>query len=53
MKAARPQYSSKLDFVVVEDFTRIGVFDSAIDGIDAVVHVASVCAFLHLARLKS
>jgi uncharacterized protein YbjT (DUF2867 family) len=42
MKAARPQYASKLDFVVVEDFTNIGVFDAAMDGIDAVIHVASV-----------
>jgi hypothetical protein len=42
MKAARPQYASKLDFVVVEDFTQIGVFDSVMDGIDAVIHVASV-----------
>ncbi|KAK5807492.1 hypothetical protein VI817_001750 [Penicillium citrinum] len=41
MKAARPQYASNLDFVVVEDFTKIGVFDSVMDGIDAVIHVAS------------
>jgi FlaA1/EpsC-like NDP-sugar epimerase len=43
MMAARPEYASKLDFVVVEDFTKIGVFDSVMDGIDAVIHVASVC----------
>lgn len=42
MKAARPQYTSKLDFVVIEDFTQIGVFDSVMEGIDAVIHVASV-----------
>ncbi|KAJ5886204.1 uncharacterized protein N7473_008878 [Penicillium subrubescens] len=41
MKAARPQYASKLDFVVVEDFTNVGVFDAAMEGIDAVIHVAS------------
>ncbi|KAJ5110571.1 hypothetical protein N7532_001106 [Penicillium argentinense] len=41
MKAARPQYASRLDFVVVEDFTQIGVFDSVMEGIDAVIHVAS------------
>ncbi|KAI3116179.1 hypothetical protein CBS147333_789 [Penicillium roqueforti] len=41
MKAARPQYASKLDFVVVEDFTQVGVFDSVMDDIDAVIHVAS------------
>lgn len=43
MKAARPQYASKLDFVQVKDFTNVGVFDNLIDGIDAVIHVASVC----------
>jgi NADPH:quinone reductase-like Zn-dependent oxidoreductase len=42
MKDARPHYASKLDFVVVEDFTKTGVFDSAMDGIDGVIHVASV-----------
>ncbi|CAI7678940.1 unnamed protein product [Penicillium pancosmium] len=41
MKAARPRYASQLDFVVVEDFTKIGVFDSVMEGIDAVIHVAS------------
>ncbi|KAJ5715393.1 uncharacterized protein N7483_012574 [Penicillium malachiteum] len=41
MKAARPQYANKLDFVVVEDFTKTGVFDSVMEGIDAVIHVAS------------
>lgn len=43
MKAARPQYASKLEFVQIEDFTQIGVFDHVMNGIDAVVHVASVC----------
>ncbi|KAJ5771860.1 hypothetical protein N7520_002389 [Penicillium odoratum] len=41
MKAARPHYASKLDFVVIKDFTKTGVFDSAIEGIDGVIHVAS------------
>lgn len=48
MKAARPQYASKLDFVVVEDFTKSGVFDDALEGIDAVIHVASVCHHLQV-----
>jgi nucleoside-diphosphate-sugar epimerase len=42
MMAARPQYASKLDFVVIEDFTEVGVFDSVMEDIDAVIHVASV-----------
>ncbi|KAK2776618.1 hypothetical protein FQN53_002561 [Emmonsiellopsis sp. PD_33] len=41
MKAARPQYASQLDFVQIDDFANPGVFDKAIDGIDAVIHVAS------------
>ncbi|PGH12455.1 hypothetical protein AJ79_04291 [Helicocarpus griseus UAMH5409] len=41
MKAARPQYASQLDFVQIKDFSKLGVFDKAIDGIDAVIHVAS------------
>jgi nucleoside-diphosphate-sugar epimerase len=49
MKASRPQYASKLDFVVVDDFTNIGVFDAAMEGIDAVIHVASVCSILGVA----
>lgn len=48
MKAARPQYTSKLDFVVVEDFTNIGVFDATMEGIDAVIHVASVRLVLNV-----
>jgi uncharacterized protein YbjT (DUF2867 family) len=50
MKAARPQYASKLDFVVIEDFTRVGVFDAAMDGIDAVIHVASVRQYTQQSR---
>lgn len=43
MKAARPQYEKKLDFVTVNDFAATGVFDDgALEDIDAVVHVASV-----------
>ncbi|KAK2735955.1 hypothetical protein FQN55_001919, partial [Onygenales sp. PD_40] len=38
MKAARPQYASQLDFVQIDDFANPGVFDKAIDGIDAVIH---------------
>ena len=43
MKAARPEYASKLDFVQVEDFTKQRVFENVIQDIDAVIHVASVC----------
>lgn len=43
MKAARPEYASKLDFVQVEDFTNVGVFDNIVQDVDAVIHVASVC----------
>lgn len=43
MKAARPEYASKLDFVQAEDFSNVGVFDDVAQDVDAVIHVASVC----------
>jgi nucleoside-diphosphate-sugar epimerase len=44
MIAARPQHASKLEFVQIEDLSKLGVFDHAMEGIDAVIHVASVCS---------
>ena len=32
----------ELDFVQVGDFENTGVFDDAVKGVDAVIHVASV-----------
>jgi hypothetical protein len=43
MLAARPSFSSKLDFVTIQDFEQTGVFDGAVKDVDAVIHVASVC----------
>jgi nucleoside-diphosphate-sugar epimerase len=44
--AARQAYSSKLDFVTIQDFEQTGVFDDAVKDVDAVIHVASVlCPF--------
>jgi nucleoside-diphosphate-sugar epimerase len=45
MLSARPNYISKLDFVIIHDFEQTGVFDDAVQGVDAVtavIHVASV-----------
>jgi uncharacterized protein YbjT (DUF2867 family) len=42
MLSARPNYTSKLDIVIIRDFEQTGVFDDAVQGVDAVVHVASV-----------
>jgi nucleoside-diphosphate-sugar epimerase len=42
MLEARPQFASQLDFVQIEDFEKIGVFDEAVKEVDAVIHVASV-----------
>ncbi len=39
---ARPKYASQLDFVQISDFEKTGVFEEAVKGIDAVIHVASV-----------
>ncbi|KAB8262068.1 pyridoxal phosphate-dependent transferase [Aspergillus pseudonomiae] len=41
MKAARPQHISRLEFVEIQDFSQIGVFDDIMEGIDGVIHVAS------------
>ena len=43
MLRARPQYAGKLDFALVEDLTVPGGFDDAVKGVDAIIHVASVC----------
>ncbi len=43
MLDVRPAFSSQLDFVQIQDFEQLGVFDEAIKEIDAVIHVASVC----------
>ncbi|KAF2105365.1 NAD dependent epimerase/dehydratase [Lophiotrema nucula] len=41
MIKARPQYSDKLDFVQVSDFASGVDFEKAVEGVDAVIHVAS------------
>ncbi|KAL1856142.1 hypothetical protein Plec18170_004011 [Paecilomyces lecythidis] len=41
MKDARPQYASRLEFVQIGDIAQLGVFDKAIDDVDAVIHTAS------------
>jgi nucleoside-diphosphate-sugar epimerase len=48
MQAARPGHAGSLDFVEIRDFGQdenqngTGIFDEAIKGMDAVIHVASV-----------
>lgn len=44
MIEARQQYRGKLDFVQIDDFEKLGVFTDAVKEVDAVIHVASVCA---------
>lgn len=39
----RPQFASLLDFVEIDGFENPGRLDSALENIDAVIHVASVC----------
>ena len=46
MLAARPKDASNLDFVQIEDFTGNSSFDNAIEGVDGVIHVASVSTSL-------
>jgi uncharacterized protein YbjT (DUF2867 family) len=42
MLAARREYSSQLDFILIEDIGKKGAFDEAIRGINGIIHVASV-----------
>ncbi|KAI6014010.1 hypothetical protein BKA83DRAFT_4352899 [Pisolithus microcarpus] len=35
------EYGSKLELVVVEDITKEGAFDEAVNGVDAIAHIAS------------
>jgi nucleoside-diphosphate-sugar epimerase len=42
MMQARLQYGGRLDFVEVDDFERPGRLQEAVQGVDAVIHVASV-----------
>lgn len=48
MLEARPRFASQLDFIQIEDFEKTGVFDEAVKGVDAVIHVASVCLLLKI-----
>jgi len=43
MNDARPQHSSLLEFVQINDFTGHTDFTEAVQGVDAVIHAASVC----------
>ncbi|EED16446.1 NAD dependent epimerase/dehydratase, putative [Talaromyces stipitatus ATCC 10500] len=41
MIRSRPQYSQKLEFVQIQDFENPGGLTEAVNGVDAVIHVAS------------
>ena len=43
MKEARPQHSSLLEFVQIDDFTGKTDFTEAVQEVDGVIHAASVC----------
>lgn len=40
---ARPQFAAQLSFVQIKDFENQDVFEEAVKGVDAIIHVASVC----------
>lgn len=42
MLLARPEYAERLELLVTTDLTTPGVFDEAIQGVDAIIHTASV-----------
>lgn len=39
---ARPQYASRLSFVQIADFESPGGLNEAVQGVDAIIHTASV-----------
>lgn len=47
MQDARPQHAALLSFVQIQDFENPGGFEEAVQGIDAVIHVASVRCTRH------
>lgn len=55
----RPEHADMLDFDVITDLAHPGVFDEAAQGVDAIIHVASVGQniyadlFLEIAHLVS
>ena len=42
MVGARPQYKGQLEFVQIADFEGSTDFTSAVEGVDAIIHTASV-----------
>ena len=42
MIKSRPQYAGKLEFVKIDDFEKPGGLVEAVDGVDGVIHTASV-----------
>lgn len=42
MIKARPQYAEKLEFVQISDFESPGGLQEAVEGVDGVIHTASV-----------
>lgn len=42
MRQARKAYDSKLKFVFIQDLSQEGAFNGLLDGIDGIIHVASV-----------
>ena len=56
MIEARPQYASSIDFVEIDGFENIepGKIKHAVKGVDAVIHIASVCYYpIHPTSLSS
>ena len=39
----RPDHKDHLEFLVIGDLATEGVFDRAVEGVDAIIHTASVC----------
>jgi nucleoside-diphosphate-sugar epimerase len=47
MVDARPQYKGQLEFIPISDFEKSADFTSAVEGVGAIIHTASVCIHPH------
>jgi nucleoside-diphosphate-sugar epimerase len=44
LKVAFPEFADKLDLIVIENYELEGAYDSAVQGVDVVIHMASPLA---------
>lgn len=53
MIKARPQHAANLEFVQIQDFENPGGLEEAVQGVDGVIHVASVRCLMRLCQVNA